>query len=267
MRGLGEGGAPTTACRTSLSRPAYGGLGGPCAAGAGYARGGPCSKDGKAEVKRCDNIGVNEAEKKEIEAEWAKLWERVMLMFDEDAEAKYNLRCEVAKKKLKRAGLEEPPLDMLKIKKALVVYSRTLRYRLALDEADVSRLDMQTALDLWPAAKSAVEFVNKVRDGEWELESVEKVVRYREQLDKLATDDKGKCRASVKAVMFALGQMDRKHFGQATGAQVDGEDEGKHTSGGGGGGILVKVIGDAAKICEAPPQNRLEDKARVFIDV
>ena len=267
MRRSGEGGAPTTACRHPLSRPAYGGLGDPCGAGAGYARGGPRSKDGKAEVKRRDNIGVNEAEKKEIEAEWDALWERVQLMFDEDAEAAYNRRVEVAQKKLKRAGLEEPPLDMAKIKKALVRYSHTLRYSMALEEAGVSKLDMQTALDLWPMAKSAVEFLNKVRDGTWEIESVEKVARYREQLDKLATDDKGKCKASVKAVMFALGQMDRKHFGQATGPQVDGEDEGKRTSGGGGGGILVRVIGDAAKLCEAPPQNRLEDKARVFIDV
>lgn len=211
---------------------------------------------------------MNDEEKKSIEAEWDALWGRVQLMFDEDAEAVYNRRVEVAQKKLRRAGLTEPPLDMAKIKKALVRYSHTLRYSMALEEAGVSKLDMQTALDLWPMAKSAVEFLNKVRDGTWEIESVEKVARYREQLDKLATDDKGKCRASVKAVMFALGQMDRKHFGQAAGAQADEEDESaKRRTSGGGGGILVRVIGDAAKICEAPPQNRLDNKAAVFIDV
>jgi len=209
---------------------------------------------------------VDDKEKKAIDAEWDELWSRTQMTFDEAGEAQYNKRCEVALKKLKRAGLKEPPFDVYRAKKAIIRYSHTLKYLMSCEEAGVSKMDMHVVFDLWPAAKSVVEFINRARDTFFELETPEKVARLREQLEKLATDDKGKIKASVKAVMFALANMDRKHFGESRkGMDAGGEDEQERRPGG-GGGILVKVIGEAAKALATPPSADVAERAVVITD-
>ena len=218
---------------------------------------------GKSEVKRRYHSGVSEDEA--IDREWDELWGRARMTFSDADEATYNKRVEVSLKKLKRAGLTEPPFDVRAVKRALVRYSHTLRYVMSCEEAGLSRVDMHVVLDLWPAAKSVVEFINRVRDTCYEQETPEKVARLREQLEKLATDDKGKCGASVKAVLFALERLDKKHFGDSRGAQEPAEDEERRRVGG-GGGILFRIVGDAAKALEKPPPPQIAERAVVITD-
>lgn len=142
----------------------------------------------------------------EEQAEWASLWERTQLMFDAQKEESHKRRLATAEKKLKRMGMEEPPLDLSLIKRALLIYSRVHRYVKSLKDAGVEKRDMVLAFDLWPISKAVYEFLDWERSEIHDLEVRDK----REDLYSLAMNH---AKEDPKVAAKMLERMDRKNFG------------------------------------------------------
>lgn len=202
----------------------------PGAAGRGSRVGTPAHADGqdKAGIKRVDNTGMaHDAPKTEIE--WDALYERARLVLDEDGAAREEKRKEVAAKKLKRAGLDAPPVNLGFVKRALVEYARTKRYLPALESAGIGKDDMNLAYDLWPEAKTVYEYVQRMRDEVRSQEMEEVADLATDKLKTLLHDDEGKCMVNAKLVMQTLERLDRRRFGEdqggSGGAKGGGEGE------------------------------------------
>lgn len=169
------------------------------------------------------------------ETEWDALYGRARLVLDEDRAAAEAKRREVAAKKLRRAGLDAPPVDLGLVKRALVEYARTKRYLPALESAGVGRDDMNLAYDLWPEAKTVYEYVRRMRDEARGQEMEEVADLATDKLKTLLRDDEGKCMVNAKLVMRTLERLDRRRFGE-DGASADG------AKGGGDGEPMVYQI-------------------------
>lgn len=155
-------------------------------------------------------------------AEWDALYARARLLLDEEGLAQEEKRKEVAAKKLERAGLSAPPVDLGKVRRMLVEYARTKRYCLALESTDISRDDMNLAYDLWPEAKTVYEYVQRMRDRVRSQEMDEIADTATDKLKVLLKDDKGKCLVNAKLVMKTLERLDRKRFGEDGGGMGAG---------------------------------------------
>lgn len=170
---------------------------------------------------------AHDAPKTEIE--WDALYGRARLVLDEDGAAREEKRREVAAKKLKRAGLDAPPVDLGHVKRALVEYARTKRYLPALESAGIGKDDMNLAYDLWPEAKTVYEYVQRMRDEVRSQEMEEVADLATDKLKTLLRDDEGKCLVNAKLVMQTLERLDRRRFGEdgssADGAKGGGEGE------------------------------------------
>lgn len=203
---------------------------GPRRGGAGFARGGSraCRRHDKAGIKRVDNTGMAYDAQK-TETGWDALYGRARLVLDEDGAAAEAKRREVAAKKLRRAGLDAPPVDLGLVKRALVEYARTKRYLPALESAGVGRDDMNLAYDLWPEAKTVYEYVRRMRDEARGQEMEEVADLATDKLKTLLRDDEGKCMVNAKLVMQTLERLDRRRFGEdgscADGAKGGGDGE------------------------------------------
>lgn len=163
------------------------------------------------------------------ETGWDALYGRARLVLDEDGAAAEAKRREVAAKKLRRAGLDAPPVDLGLVKRALVEYARTKRYLPALESAGVGRDDMNLAYDLWPEAKTVYEYVRRMRDEARGQEMEEVADLATDKLKTLLRDDEGKCMVNAKLVMQTLERLDRRRFGEdgscADGAKGGGDGE------------------------------------------
>lgn len=201
----------------------------------------------------------------ELEKRWAELYVRAKMMLDDEGLAQEEKRKDVAAKKLRRAGLEAPPVDLQKVKATLLKYAECMKYSEAVKATGIMKSDMACAFDLWPEAKTVEEYICRVRDEEYERKRADVVSGLREQMEKLALDDKGECKANIKAIMFGLQNLDRRRFGEAV---SDGDDAERRVLPSRNGGILINIQGDAAKVCAvAPNPEALDNKAAVFIDV
>lgn len=158
---------------------------------------------------------AHDAPKTEIE--WDALYGRARLVLDEDGAAQEEKRKEVAAKKLRRAGLDAPPVDLDLVRRTLVVYASTKRYVLALESTGISRDDMNLAYDLWPEAKTVYEYVQRMRDEVRGQEMDEVADLATDKLKTLLRDDEGKCLVNAKLVMQTLERLDRKRFGEDQG--------------------------------------------------
>ena len=156
------------------------------------------------------------------EKEWDALYARARLLLDDDGVAQEDKRKEVAAKKLRRAGLAAPPVDLGLVKRALVEYARMKRYHLALEVSGISRDDMNIAYDLWPESKTVYEYVQRMRDRVRSQEMDEIADTATEKLKVLLRDDKGKCLVNAKLVMQTLERLDRKRFGEDVGMAAGG---------------------------------------------
>lgn len=160
-------------------------------------------------------------------SEWDALYGRARLMLDDDGAEQEAKRREVAAKKLRRAGLNAPPVDLDAVRRTLVEYARTKRYLLALESTGMSKDDMNLAYDLWPESKTVYEYVQRMRDKVRSQEMEEVVDIATDKMKVLLKDDKGKCLVNAKLVMQALERLDRKRFGEdqvgAGGARNGGE--------------------------------------------
>lgn len=172
---------------------------------------------------------------KKARSEWDALYERARLVLDEDGVAAEAKRREVAAKKLRRAGLDAPPVDLDAVRRTLVEYARTKRYLLALESTGIGRDDMNLAYDLWPEAKTVYEYVQRMRDEVRGQEMEEVADLATDKLKVLLRDDKGKCLVNAKLVMQTLERLDRRRFGEDR-AAADGE------KGGGDGEPMVYQI-------------------------
>jgi len=146
---------------------------------------------------------------------WDVLYARARLMLDDDGVAQEERRKEAAKRKLARAGLEAPPVDIDLVKRTLVVYSGAKRYAAALDVTGVTKDEMNIAYDLWPESKTVYEYIQRMRDAERSQEMEEVADLATDKLKKLLNDDAGKCGVNAKLVMQTLERLDRKRFGEA----------------------------------------------------
>ncbi|MGN0843876.1 MAG: hypothetical protein ACI4QT_01495 [Kiritimatiellia bacterium] len=164
-------------------------------------------------------------------SEWDALYARAKLMLDDDGEVQETKRKEIAAKKLRRAGLEAPPVDLDLVRRTLIEYARTKRYQIALDSTAISKDDMNIAYDLWPEAKTVYEYVQRMRDKVRSQEMDEVVDIATEKMKVLLRDDKGKCLVNAKLVMQTLERLDRRRFGEEHGGtgvakkDADGRDQ------------------------------------------
>ncbi len=162
-----------------------------------------------------------------LEGEWDALLGRARLMLDEEGAAQEERRRAVAAKKLRRAGIDAPPVDLVRVKRALVEYSRTKRYLPALGSAGVGRDEMNLAFDLWPDAKTVYEHVQRMRDEVRSQEMDEVADLATEKLRTLLEDDEGKCLVNAKLVMQTLERLDRRRFGEVAAQDVAKRDGGR----------------------------------------
>lgn len=145
---------------------------------------------------------------------WRELYSRARLMLDEEGAAREARRKEVAAKKLARAGLSAPPVDLGLVRRTLVRYAKTKRYVAALIEMGATKDEMNIAFDLWPEAKTVYEYVQRMRDEERTQDMEEVADLATDKLRALLNDDKGKCLVNAKLVMQTLERLDRKRFGE-----------------------------------------------------
>ena len=150
----------------------------------------------------------------ELERRWAELYSRARLMLDDDGVAQEGKRKEVAAKKLKRAGLDAPPVDIGLVKRTLLEYAHTKRYALALESTAATKDEMNLAYDLWPESKTVYEYVQRMRDAAKSQAMEEVADLATDKLKVLLKDDKGKCLVNAKLVMKTLERLDRKRFGE-----------------------------------------------------
>lgn len=162
-----------------------------------------------------------EMKSRSLDAEWDALYARARLTLDDDGAAQERKRKEVAEKKLKRAGLDAPPVDLALVKRTLVEYARTKRYGLALESTAATKDEMNLAFDLWPEAKTVYEYVQRMRDAARSQDMEEVADLATDKLKTLLKDDKGKCLVNAKLVMQTLERLDRRRFGE-DGAEAGG---------------------------------------------
>ena len=153
---------------------------------------------------------------------WRELYSRARLMLDEEGAAREARRKEVAAKKLARAGLSAPPVDLGLVRRTLVRYAKTKRYVAALIEMGATKDEMNIAFDLWPEAKTVYEYVQRMRDEERTQDMEEVADLATDKLRALLNDDKGKCLVNAKLVMQTLERLDRKRFGEDAGGMGAG---------------------------------------------
>lgn len=133
-------------------------------------------------------------------------------MLDDDGEASFARRKETAARKLRRAGLDAPPIDVDLVKRTLLEYARTKRYVPALESTGATKDEMNIAYDLWPESQTVYEYVQRMRDAARSQEMDEVADLATDKLKTLLKDDKGKCLVNAKLVMSTLERLDRKRF-------------------------------------------------------
>ena len=182
----------------------------------------------------------------EADKRWDALYARARLVLDDEGVAQEAKRKATAERKLKRAGLDAPPVDLELVKRTLIMYAGTKRYAISLEATGATKDEMNLAYDLWPEAKTVYEYVQRMRDVERTQDMDEAVDLATEKLKTLLKDDKGKCLVNAKLVMSTLERLDRKRFGEdataGSGVQKNGGDPMVYQI----SNVQMNLIGDAA---------------------
>lgn len=186
----------------------------------------------KAEIKRTYHRRVEQkpdSTDEQANRQWNALYGRARLMLDDDGVAQESRRKETAARKLKRAGLDAPPVDIALVKRTLLAYAATKRYSLALESTAATKDEMNLAYDLWPESKTVYEYVQRMRDEARSQDMEEVSDLAADKLKVLLRDDKGKCLVNAKLVMQTLERLDSKRFGEdvakSNGAKRGGDGE------------------------------------------
>ena len=163
----------------------------------------------------------------ESASEWDALYGRARLVLDDEGVAQEEKRREIAAKKLRRAGLDAPPVDLDLVRRTLLEYDRTKRYQLALDMTGIGKDDMNLAYDLWPESKTVYEYVQRMRDRVRSQDMEEIVDTATDKMRTLLNDDHGKCMVNAKLVMQTLERLDRRRFGEEQGGAAKKDGDGR----------------------------------------
>lgn len=153
-----------------------------------------------------------ESEKRTSEA-WERLLSLALASLD-DHDAERLERCrQVARKKLARRGLSEPPVDREAVKRFLLLYAGLKkRHGECLAESGIDVGMLLTAYDLWPEAKFVRDYVARLREEARAMRNEDRLDRALESLDRLNTEEG--CELNAKSVMFTVSSLDRKTFGE-----------------------------------------------------
>ena len=182
----------------------------------------------------------------EADKRWDALYARARLMLDDEGVAQEDKRKATAERKLNRAGLKAPPVDLDLVKRTLVMYAGTKRYAMSLEATGATKDEMNMAFDLWPESKTVYEYVQRMRDVERTQDMDDVADLATEKLKTLLKDDKGKCLVNAKLVMKTLERLDRKRFGEeavaGAGVKKDGGDPMVYQI----SNVQMNLIGDAA---------------------
>lgn len=197
---------------------------------------------------------------KSEESEWAVLKGCAIAALDARGEESLAACRRYALKQLKKMDGELVPFDEARVVKFLLLYAKPMRYSRAASEAGISKADLVTAFDLWPEAKVVMNYVRLRNEKIREMDNEELIDCAREALERKLTDDE--CKLDGSTILKTLERLDKKSFGDPRVKQ----DEAEKSNAPVGGGITVNIIGDAAKVCAAPPE-KASGKAAVFIDV
>ncbi len=164
----------------------------------------------------------------EADKRWDALYARARLMLDDEGVSREDKRKATAERKLNRAGLKAPPVDLDLVKRTLVMYAGTKRYAMSLEATGATKDEMNMAFDLWPESKTVYEYVQRMRNEERSREMDEVADLATDKLKVLLHDDKGKCMVNAKLVMQTLERLDRKRFGEpaADGGAERGRQDG-----------------------------------------
>ena len=190
---------------------------------------------------------------------WEVLWGRVRLTFTDDDEERYQKRCRLRDKCMRKHDLEKVPVDEDALKAAMVEYSETLKHNESLAKHGVTAVDMAVADKYCPEVMMVREFVRRMRNASRDEDRGDKIDRWEDALDTKATDHLGVSKADSRAAMFLLERIDRRAFGKEPPKEAG--VEGKSL----GGGIQINLIGDAAvKLLTRPEGKR---SGGVIVDV
>ena len=199
---------------------------------------------------------------------WKSLLARAQLALDEAALAAYRKRRDAQERRLARSmeehGLKEAPYDFYMVQEVLVEYDRCGVFSDALRSCNGREGECIEAR-AWDADIRLVwDFVKARLKARMAARALDIAQEAQEGLRKLVTDEE--CGLNVKALKMALEGAVPELYGGGAKASEDGDEEGgaKRVPVG-GGGILVKIVADAAAKLEAPKSGGRS--GGVYIDV
>ena len=141
------------------------------------------------------------------------LVERAMVLLDDAGVERLEKLRRVAAKKMRRAGMDRPPVDMRKVKETLVLYAGGMAYREAAERTWVNASDMHVAADLVPEVKVVMEYARECRHTMLAMENEDIVGAAQGALKAGLTDLSGETKVNAKLVELALSGLDRERFG------------------------------------------------------
>jgi hypothetical protein len=167
---------------------------------------------GKVQVKRQYNSGMNKLTKAEL-AEWEELRGRMLTSLDDhDAESFEKFKATAAKK-LRRRGLEEPPIDKAAVIRFLLLYGKLDKAQgKCIKESGIDKVMLLTAYELWPESHFVRNYIAKTLKKLHELENEDILEEARASLRKLNTVND--CKLNAKSVLFTVAGLDRENFGK-----------------------------------------------------
>lgn len=145
---------------------------------------------------------------------WGALLSRALASLDEDGGKALDKAREAARRKLEKANMASPPVDMDEVKRVLLRYSRLDSSLLSVvKERRTDRLMLQTAWELWPDARAVRDYLTRMRKLDQAMGNEDMLDSAREGMRRLMTEDGAKLNAQT--VMFAAERLDQEHFGPA----------------------------------------------------
>ena len=200
---------------------------------------------------------------------WKSLLARAQMALDEEALAAYRKRKDGLERRLARSmeehGLKEAPYDFYMVQEVLVEYDRCGVFSDALRSCNGREGECIEAR-AWDAdIRLAWDFVKARLKARMAARAMDIAQVAQEGLGRLVADEE--CGLNVKALKMALeGAVPELYGGGGKPSEAeDGDAGGAKRVPIGGGGILVKIVADAAKKLEAPKSGGRS--GGVYIDV
>lgn len=142
---------------------------------------------------------------------WFRLCSNMFTSLDDIEAERYEKWCRTAAKKLRRVGLEEPPIDKAAVVRFLLKYAELKKSQgKCVAESKIDKVMLLTAYDLWPVCNFVRNYIADLLKQVHEIENDEILSEAREGLRRLNTDEE--CKLNAKTVMFTLAGLDKSSF-------------------------------------------------------